>query len=147
MTFRIRLAPILFVTTMLFTASGVWGAEPDEEMRKGAKLIASMEGPMAKSDLKGYCAATRGSPDYPGYLMRACEMSVNNKLKKAEACTDSSIKQEVGKDKAICLTMSAADFDKEMAIQRKGWENTLRQMKEKGVDTEKLMSEERVKVR
>lgn len=146
MTIRIRIPPVFLVVSMLFAASGVWGAEPDEEMRKGAKLIASAEGSMAKRDLKGYCAATRGSPDYPGYLVHACQMFVKNNLKKTEDCSDASIKQEVAKANASCLTLSAGDFDKEMANQRKGWERTLGQMKEKGVDTDKLMKEERAKI-
>ncbi len=147
MAIRIRMALVFFVTSMLFTASGVWGAEPDAEMRKGAKLIASAEVPMAKRDLKGYCAATRGSPEYPGYVARACQMSVKNNLKKAEDCSDANIKREIAKDSASCLGMSAGDFDKEMVTQRKGWERTLGLMKEKGVDTDKLMREERAKIR
>ena len=147
MTIRIRMAPVFFVASLLFPASGVWGAEPDDEMRKGAKLIASVEVPMAKRDLKGYCAATRGAPEYPGYVARACQLFVKNNLKKAEDCSDANIKQEIAKDNASCLGMSTGDFDKEMAAQRKGWERILGLMKDKGVDTDKLMKEERAKLR
>ena len=147
MVIRICMASVFLVSSVVFAASGIWGAEPDEEMRKGAKLIASVEGLMAKRDLKGYCAATRGSPEYPGYVARACQMSVKNNLKKAEDCSDASIKQEVAKDNASCLGMSAGDFDKEMVTQRNGWERILGSMKQKGVDTDKLMKEERARIR
>lgn len=147
MVIRICMASVFLVSSVVFAASGIWGAEPDEEMRKGAKLIASVEGLMAKRDLKGYCAATRGSPDYPGYLLRACQMFVTNNLKKAEDCSDANIKQEVAKDKASCLAMSSGNFDQEMATQRSGWERTLGQMRVKGVDTDLLMKEERAKIR
>ena len=147
MAIRIRMARVFLVTSILFAASGVWGAEPDAEMRKAAKLIVAVEGPMAQRDLKGYCAATRGSPEYPGYVARTCQMFVKNNLKKAEDCSDANIKQEIAKDHASCLSMSAGGFDKEMATQRKGWERTLGLMKEKGVDTDKLMREERAKIR
>jgi hypothetical protein len=147
MAIRIRTTQVFLVISMLLVAPGVLGAEPDEEMRKAAKFIASLEGPMANRDLKGYCAATRGSPDYLGYLVRACQMSVKNNLKKAEDCSDASIKQYVVKDNASCLALSTDDFDKEMATQRNGWERILGSMKQKGVDTDKIMKEERAKVK
>lgn len=146
MNFKIRMSSVLLVSSMLFSASGVWGAGPDDEMRKGVKLIASTEGPMAKRDLKGYCAATRGSPDYPGYLLRICQLYVKNNLKKPEDCTDASIKQEVAKDNANCLAMLPGDFNMEMATQREEWERILGQMREKGVDTDRLMNEERARI-
>lgn len=147
MAIRNRIAPVFLVTSMLFAASGAWGADPDDEMRRAARLIAGAEGPMAKRDLKGYCVATRGSPEYPGYVARACQMFVKNKLKNAEDCSDANLKKEVAKDNAACLAMSTGDFEKEMATQRKGWERTLGQMKEKGVDTDRLLKEERAKIR
>ncbi|MEO8101219.1 MAG: hypothetical protein ABI790_01765 [Betaproteobacteria bacterium] len=147
MSIRIRMAPVFMFTSICFAAPGVWGGEPDEEMRKGARTIANMERPMAKHDLKGYCAATRGSPEYPGYVVRACQFSVKNNLKKAEDCSDENVKKEVAKDNATCLAMSTGDFDKEMAAQRKGWERTFASMKDKGVDADKLMKEERAKIK
>ncbi len=147
MAIRIRMARVFLVTSMLLVAPGVLGAEPDAEMRRAAKLIANAEVPMTKRDLKGYCAATRGSAEYPGYVARTCQMFVKNNLKKSEDCSDANIKQEVAKDNASCLGMSAGDFDKEMATQRKGWERILGEMKQKGVDTDKLMTEERAKIR
>ncbi len=146
MAIRIRVAPVFLATSMLLAAPGVWGAEPDQEMRKAAAMIASVEKPMAKRDLKGYCAATRGSPDYPGYVARACQAYVKNNFKKAEDCSEANVKQEIAKDNATCLAMSPGDFDNEMATQRKGWERTFGSMKEKGVDADKLMKEERAKI-
>ncbi|MCF8198611.1 MAG: hypothetical protein K9J42_07585 [Sulfuritalea sp.] len=143
MAIRIHFASASLVTSMLFVMSVVWGAEPDDEMRRAARFIVDVEGVMAKRDLKGYCAATRGSPEYPGYVARACQAFVKNKMKKAGDCSDAHIKKEVASDIANCLAMPAADFDKEAAIQREGWERILGSMKAKGVDTDKLMKEVR----
>lgn len=147
MAFGIRIALAFLIISTSLATPPVLGAEPTEEMRQAARLVVRVEEPMAKRDLKGYCAATYGSPDYAGYVVRACQSMVKNNLKKSEDCSETNIRQEVRKDSDRCLAMSDGEFDKEMLTQRRGRENFTKIMTEKGVDAEKLLQEERAKIR
>ena len=147
MTNRILLSAAFLITGLSLATPPAQGAEPDADMRAGARLLVSLEEPMAKRDLKSYCAARNGSPEYAGYVMRACQAFVKNNLKKAEDCSEAAVGQEIRKDTDRCLAMSDGEFDKEMLIQRRGRENFTKRMKENGIDGEKLLQEERAKLR
>ena len=147
MTNRILFSAAFLITGLSLATPPAQGAEPDADMRAGARLLVSLEGPMAKRDLKSYCAARNGSPEYAGYVMRACQAFVKNNLKKTEDCSEAAVGQEIRKDTDRCLAMSDGEFDKEMLTQRRGRENFTKRMKENGIDGEKLLQEERAKLR
>ena len=90
MTNRILFSAAFLITGLSLATPPAQGAEPDADMRAGARLLVSLEGPMAKRDLKSYCAARNGSPEYAGYVMRACQAFVKNNLKKAEDCSEAA---------------------------------------------------------
>jgi hypothetical protein len=122
-------------------------AEPDAEARATARLILSVERPLAERDVKNYCAAVYGTPDYAGFVMRACQAGVKSTAKKPEDCSEANIKQVVKNDVDRCLGMTAEQFDatvKRWAGMRGGF---LKDMAAKGVDGEKVLKEERAKLR
>ena len=122
-------------------------AEPDAETRAAARLIASVEQPLAKRDLKGYCAAVYGTPDYAKFVASACQAGIKKKVKKPEDCSDANLKQEIGRIIGSCVAMPPEQFD--MTVKR--WSEVrgkfLVEMKTKGIDGEKTLKEERAKLR
>lgn len=142
MAVKICVISVFLVTGMSLATLPALGAEPTEDMRVTARVLASQEAPVAKRDLKGFCAATYGSPDYAGYSARACQLWVKNNMKKPEDCTEVNIQQEIRKDTDRCLAMSDEDFDKQIVAQRKARAEFIAKMKEEGVDGEKLLQHE-----
>ena len=91
------------ITGLSLTAP-VLGTEPIEEMRSFARMSVLVE----TRDQKGFCAAMVADPSYVGYVNRACQFAVKNKLKKPEDCSPENIAREISADSDRCLTMSAA---------------------------------------
>lgn len=142
MAIKASIALVSLITGITLAATPVLGAEPTEDMRTFARMFAALEA----RDVKGYCAAMHGA-SYTGYLNRVCQSAVQNKTKKPEDCLQESIAQQVKIDSQKCLVMPAAEF--EITVQRfpVAREKFIKDVKAKGIDGEKLLQEERVKLR
>lgn len=114
--------------------------------RSVARLMAQAEDAMDKRDLKGYCAVTVGTPEYPGYVALACLERAERKLKKIEDCSLTNVKKEAKRDIDQCLAMSTEQFGKRISEQSRGRDAWIKEMKRRGVDGEKLLREERAKL-
>src|SRR5258705_13753980 len=62
-----------------------------------AAYLASLEGPIQKGDLKGYCTAVLGRPAGLQMQTRRCQDGVKNKQNKPEDGTETRIKQQMKK--------------------------------------------------
>ena len=142
MTIAIRISWAFLITGMSLATTPVLGAEPTEDMRTFVRMFAALEA----RDHKGYCAAMHGAP-YAGYLDRVCQSAVQNKLKKPEDCSPERITQQVKVDTAQCLAMPAAEFEKTALRGREASKAFVKQMTAQGVDGDKLLQEERAKIR
>lgn len=142
MATRIRTAWACLITGACLATTPVIGAEPTEEMRTFARMFATLEA----GDLKGYCAAMHDAP-YAGYLNRVCESAVQNKLKKAEDCSQENIARQVKTDAEQCLAMPAAEFEKKVQRGAEASQSFVRQTAAQGIDGEKLLQEERARLR
>ena len=142
-----RLAGAILSAGMMFVATQAMGQDQNAEARSAAKMLAGLERPLEKRDIKGYCTALQADPDYVGYVTRVCQFSVKNKLKKPEDCSDANIKQEMKKDFDVCLAMPSEEFEKTVLKWREAQASFVRDMKAKGIDGEKLLQEERAKLR
>ncbi len=138
----IRIALASLVAGMSLATAPVQSAEPTETMRTFARMIATLEA----RDQKGYCAAMHDAP-YVGYLSRVCLAAVQNSVKKPEDCTPARIAQQVEADTEQCLAMPAAEFEKTALRGREGTKAFVTEMTAQGVDGEKLLQEERAKIR
>lgn len=147
MTFAKPVIPLICAFLIGFPPATANAAEPTEEMRQAAKVLAGQEDSIEKRNLKGYCAATYGSASYAAYVARACQLSVRNNLKKVEDCGEAHIRQEVAKDTDRCTAMSDSEFDTAVTLQRRARASFVRAAKEKDVDGEKLIQAERDNLR
>ena len=134
---------IACLITGLSLTAPVLGTEPIEEMRSFARMSVLVE----TRDQKGFCAAMVADPSYVGYVNRACQFAVKNKLKKPEDCSPENIAREISADSDQCLTMSAAEFKKSTEKWPKLREEFIKDAMAKGIDGEKLLQEERAKIR
>jgi len=139
---KMHIASVFLVTGMSLAAPPVLGAEPTEAMRTFARMFAALEA----RDLKGYCTAMHGA-SYAGYLERVCQSAVQNRVKKAEDCSPENIAQQTKSDTGQCLLMPAAEFEKTVLRGREGGQAFLKEMAAQGIDGEKLLQEERAKIR
>lgn len=142
MTARIRIASAFLVSGIFFATLPALGAEPTDEMRMFARMFATLEA----RDLKGYCAAMHGAA-YVGYLGRVCESAVQNKVKKPEDCSQESIAQQVKLDNSRCLAMPAIEFEKTVLRGGEGSKAFIKQMAAQDVNGEKLIQDEKAKLR
>ena len=74
-------------------------------------------------------------------------MSVTNNLKKPEDCSEANIKQQMTNNTDCCLALSKGEFDKQILVERREWETSVKYMKGRGIDVAKLLQEERAKLR
>ena len=142
MATSIRIALSSLIIGMLLATPPALGAEPTEDMRAFARMFAALEA----RDLKGYCTAMHDAP-YAGYLTRVCQSAVQNKLKKPEDCSQESIAQQVRNDNQQCLAMPTAEFEKTAQRYPEAREKFLKEATAKGIDGDKLLQEERAKIR
>lgn len=122
-------------------------AEAPDEMRRAAGVITSVEGPLGKGEVAGYCNAIFGSTDYLGYLARVCEAGVRNKLRKPEECTPEAGRVEAKRELAQCAAMSPADVEAAKIKWREARSAFAKQAASKGFDGEQLLKEEQAKRR
>ena len=146
MSVRIRIAGAIVLSGLALCALSALGADLSEVMRVQARILAGQEIPLAKRDLKGYCNATYGSPDYAAYAAGVCQMWVKNSGRKAEECAEANVRQAIRKDIERCMAMSEGEFDKQILIHARLREEFIRNMQEEGLDGEKLLQEERAKL-
>lgn len=97
----------LFLVGLCAAATPAATAEPTDDMQTLAHMFVALE----RRDQGGYCAAMNSNP-YAGYLGRACQSAVQNKLRKPEACSPDIIAREMSEDFAKCQATTATDFDK-----------------------------------
>jgi len=142
MTFSLCASSVFLVTSMALFISPVGAAEPTEDMRTAARVFATLEA----VNLKGYCDAMNGPP-YVVYLTRVCRSAVQNRMKKPEDCSPDNITQQLKTDHGQCLTMPAAEFEKAVIRGAEGGKAFVKQTAAQGVDGEKLIREERAKLR
>ena len=136
---------------MTLAAAQVMGAEatskPDADTRQIARMMAQIEIAMEKRDLNGYCAATSGSPDYPGTVALACLERVEEKKAKPEDCSLPKVLSQAKRDRDQCLAMPTDEFQKRISDQPRRRDAWIKAVKQGGVDGDKLMQEERAKLR
>ncbi len=142
---RIAIPTFLFAAAL--AASPALGEEPSEEMRQGASIIARVEALLAKDDLKGFCAAVHKSPAYAGYASRACQAGVKANVRQAEECTEARIALQVAADHEECVAMPPEAFAQRKQDFGEGRARFLQDLAARGVDGEKLIAEERAKLR
>lgn len=138
---RIRIALAFLITVLSLATPPALGAEPTEDMRTFARMLASLDA----RDLKGYCTSMHTAP-YAGYLSRVCQAEVQHKLKKPEDCSQEKIAEQIKIDNAQCLAMPADKFEETMLHGREGSKEFVKQMAAQGIDGEKLLQEERAKI-
>lgn len=129
------------ITGLSLATVPVQGAEPTKDMRWFARMFATLEA----RDHKGYCEVMIGA-DYAVYLNRRCQSDIQNKVKKPEDCSPESITRQLKLDTDECLAMPAAEFEQKVLRGRESSKAFIEQMTAQGVDGEKLLQEERVKI-
>lgn len=117
------------------------------EIRESARMMARVDHSVRNKDLKGYCAATVGAPGYAGYVERACQSGMKNNMKTAQDCTPEKVSAQVAADRAQCLAMSAEKFDEAASQQPQRRAQWIKMAGARGVDGEKLLDEERAKLK
>jgi hypothetical protein len=117
------------------------------EARLTAEIIVRMERPVQKRDQKAFCTVMTSASGFDAYQKRACESGVRNKVKKPEECSEANLKLEAKRDTDRCLGLSAADFEDALVPWRTAKEKFIKDAAAKGLDGEKLLQEERVKLR
>ena len=142
-----RITMAILFSAMTLPAAQTMAQEPTADMRSTARTLASLERPLEKRDLNGYCTTMHSDPAYTGYVTRACQNYVKNNMKKAEDCSDANIKQEVKKDSDRCLATSPDEFIKTVAQWRTARAEFVKNTGAKGIDSEKLIAEERAKLK
>lgn len=149
MTMRIPVSgrQCLVVAGIVVASALAMAVEAPDEMRRAAGVIASVEGPLGKGDVGGYCSAMYGSPDYLGYLARVCEAGVRNKLRKPDDCTPETGKIAAKREMAQCAAMPSGDFEAVKNKWREARGAFVKEASSKGFDGEQLLSEEQAKRR
>ncbi len=137
-----RIAFSILVVMLLATTSAQ-GAEPTEDMRTMARMLAALEA----RDLNGYCADIHDAPPYAGYLSRVCQYAVQNKLKQPEDCSPGNITLQIQADRKACLAMTPEEFEKTALRWREGIDSFIKGMAAQDIDGEKLLQEERARKR
>lgn len=112
------------------------------EIRESARMMARVDHSVRNKDLKGYCAATVGAPGYAGYVERACQFGMKNKMKMPQDCTPEKVSAQVTADRAQCLAMSPEKFDEAASQQRQRRAQWIKMVNAQGVDAGKLLEEE-----
>lgn len=132
----------IFLTVLLAGMALAAGAEPSEDMRVMARMLALLEA----RNLNGYCREMQSAP-YADYLGRVCQYAARLKLKKPEECTSESVHREANAEVAKCMAMPADEFENKIILGEKAAKEFIAQMREQGVDVETLMQQERAKIR
>jgi len=128
----------LFAWISLATSPSL-GAEPTETMRTFARMFAALDA----RDLPGYCESKLSAP-YLDYMNRVCQSAVLNRVKTTEDCSQQNIALQSKRDAAECLAMPAAEFEK-LGLRGTEVRNAFaEEAKKEGVDSERLIHEERV---
>jgi len=128
------------------TPSFVLDEQPATAQQVAAYLV-SVERPIQKGDLTGYCSAVFGRPAVLQMHARMCQDAVKRKHNKPGNCTEAGIKQHFKKELDGCLAMPAGEFAKAQNDFREGLEAFIKDAKTKGVDAGKLLAEARVKLK
>lgn len=144
---RYRTAAAILAAGLSLSATQPFAQAPTADMREAAGTIASVQGPLEKRDLKNYCTVIHGSAEYAGYVSRACQHAVKVRVKQPADCTETNVRKEIDADLGRCLAMSAAEFEQTALKWREMLDVFLKDMQSKGVDGEKLIAEERGKLR
>ena len=137
----IRIALVFLITVLSLATTPTLGAEPTEDIRTFARIFATLDA----HDLKGYCTEMHAAP-YTGYLSRACQSAVQNKIKKPEDCSQDKISEQIRIDTEQCLAMSADKFEETMLHGRVSRKEFVEKMAAQGIDGEKLLQDERAKI-
>lgn len=111
--------------------------QPTQDMRDLARLYATLDA----RDQVGFCIQMQ-TPAYAGYIGRACELSVRNRLKRPEDCTPENTAKQTKADEKECLAMKPAEFEEKIKRALESKAVFLKEMAEQGIDGEKLLQEE-----
>jgi hypothetical protein len=117
------------------------------EERDAARLFASIEAPLAARNQPVYCDSFIGGADFKAYVTRACQHGVKAGVRKPEQCTTEVIAQELQADLKKCHAMDAAAFGERITRHGEARTRFLQEMSRRGVDGEKLIAEERGKLK
>lgn len=132
---------------LLAAAGSAAGNEATADQRSTARIYARIEAPLANRDQKAYCEAFLGNEDYLGYVKRACEFGVKAGVRKPEQCGAQAVAAEAAADGGKCLEMDRASFDATVAKQGEGRARFVKSMAEQGIDGDRLIAEERAKLK
>jgi hypothetical protein len=121
--------------------------EVGAEERDAARLFASIEAPLAARNQPLYCDSFIGGADFKAYATRACQHGVKVGVRKPEQCTAEVISKEVQADLKECHAMDAAAFSDRIAKHGEARSRFVQEMGKRGVDGEKLIAEERGKLK
>jgi hypothetical protein len=121
--------------------------EKPATVRQMAAYIAATSGPVEKRDLKAYCSAVVDRPGVVELFRRQCQEAVKQKAAKADECSTANLRKAVGGALESCNAMPAAEFENQLAEWREGRAEFLSQAKAQGMDGEKLIAEERRKLK
>jgi len=128
------------------TPSFVLDDQPATAQQVAAYLV-SVERPLQKNDLKGYCSAVLGRPAALQMHTRMCQDAVKSKHNKPEDCTEARIKQHARKVMDECLAMPAGEFAEVRKAYPEARADFIKNAKAQGLDGQKLMSAERAKLK
>jgi hypothetical protein len=121
--------------------------EKPATVRQMAAYLAATAGPVEKRDLKAYCKAVVDRPGVVEMFRRQCQEAVKQKQAKPDDCATGNVKKAVGDALASCNAMPAAEFEGQLSDWREGLVEFLSQAKAQGLDGEKLIAEERRKLK
>jgi hypothetical protein len=130
-----------------FSACTPFSKDQNDEHRRSAQMIVKMDKAVKDGDLRSYCDALMDNTDYAAFIKDGCRRAAEKQGKGAEGCTDAKIKEEVQAEIRKCL----ATNDDEFGRLRSGWperyELMTRKLASETADSQKLLQEERAKLR
>lgn len=142
-----KLVHLAAVSIAALMASYAFGKEPTDEQRYAARLYARFEAPLASRNQNAYCAAFYGTEDYRIYHARACDMGIKVGVRKPEDCTAKAVNDQAEERHRKCLAQSSAEFDATIDKHKEGRAGFVERMAGEGIDGEKLIAEERAKLK
>lgn len=122
-------------------------AEPTADQRSAARIQARIEFPLANRNQKAYCDAFYGTEDYLAHVRRACEAGVKVGVRKVEQCTVQAAAADAKADLKKCLEMDKVAFDATVAKHSEVRTKFVKTMADLGIDGDKLIAEERAKIK
>ena len=142
-----RLLHLATASIVALMASYAFGKEPTDDQRDVARLHARIEAPLASRNQKAYCEAFYGTEDYRRFRTRDCETGIKLGRRKPEECTSKAVDERVADEHKKCMAQGSAEFEATIDRHKEGRSGFVRRIAGQGIDGEKLIAEERAKLR